>query len=329
MTPLPIVTMLMALSAAPEPKLPDVAEVRRAVERSLPYLEKEGVAWWQKHQCVTCHQMPMMFWSHYEAQKRGFTINQKVVDDLRHKVLAQMSSKVPTGDKIKVVTDSASILIWGMSVGPLDDQTKQVFEKYVDLFVQVQQADGSWLDPSLHWKGKELDPYPPLIESDATKTMYTLLAGSRVSQDKNTWAQSRDKALTWLRKTQPASHQELALRLIVAKEFGKADEVQPLLKQLLSEQKEDGGWSQAKDRPSDALATGQALVAIHAAGITDAPPAVRRAWAFLLKTQRQDGSWLIPTRNNGKPQASPSGYITSYFGTGWAVIGLTRTLPEN
>ncbi|MEX0717906.1 MAG: hypothetical protein WD066_15030, partial [Planctomycetaceae bacterium] len=56
-------------------------------------------------------------------------------------------------------------------------------------------------------------------------------------------------------------------------------------------------------------------------------PAIRRARAFLSKTQRKDGSWFVPTRNKGKPQGNDDGDVTSYFGTGWAVIGLARTLP--
>jgi len=53
------------------------------------------------------------------------------------------------------------------------------------------------------------------------------------------------------------NHQSLALRIVVEKRFGKADQVKQLTKQLLSEQREDGGWGQVKQRPSDAVATGQ------------------------------------------------------------------------
>src|SRR5262249_34665479 len=77
---------------------------------------------------------------------------------------------------------------------------------------------------------------------------------------------------------------------------------------------------QIKDRASDALATGQALVALAAAG-SARDEAVQRAWSFLLKTQRDDGSWLVPTR-----VAKGHDVIIRYNGSGWATIGLVRTL---
>src|SRR5205085_461549 len=51
------------------------ADVRKAVERSLPYLEKEGVAWMEKYNCLSCHHVPFLLWSHNEARARGFPID--------------------------------------------------------------------------------------------------------------------------------------------------------------------------------------------------------------------------------------------------------------
>ena len=76
-------------------------------------------------------------------------------------------------------------------------------------------------------------------------------------------------------------------------------------------------------RPSDALATGQALYALGVIGVSGADPAVWRAWNFLAATQRKDGSWLIQSQN---PNSHPP--VISYFGTGWATLGLMRTLPS-
>jgi squalene-hopene/tetraprenyl-beta-curcumene cyclase len=53
------------------------ADVRKAVERSLPYLEREGVAWKEKYNCLSCHHVPFLLWSHNEARARGFTIDRK------------------------------------------------------------------------------------------------------------------------------------------------------------------------------------------------------------------------------------------------------------
>jgi squalene cyclase len=94
------------------------------------------------------------------------------------------------------------------------------------------------------------------------------------------------------------------------------------VKQLLSQQGDDGSWAQIKDRPGDALAAGQALYALAAAGVGPQEAAAQRALGSLVKTQRADGSWLVPTRVKNKSIAS------SFYGSGWAAIGLVNSLPN-
>lgn len=75
-------TMILALAllapscAAQEAASPE-ASIRRAVERSLPYLEREGVAWIRQRDCLSCHHVPFLLWSHEEARARGFAVDGK------------------------------------------------------------------------------------------------------------------------------------------------------------------------------------------------------------------------------------------------------------
>ena len=52
-------------------KPPAEAEVRRAIERSLPFVEKDGVAWIQRRDCMSCHVVTFMLWAHNEAKAHG------------------------------------------------------------------------------------------------------------------------------------------------------------------------------------------------------------------------------------------------------------------
>jgi len=52
-------------------------QVRQAVDRSLPFLEKEGTAWIQKRACMSCHTVTFMLWSHAEAQAKGIKVDPK------------------------------------------------------------------------------------------------------------------------------------------------------------------------------------------------------------------------------------------------------------
>jgi squalene cyclase len=103
-------------------------------------------------------------------------------------------------------------------------------------------------------------------------------------------------------------------------------EWKPLAQQLRSAQNSDGGWSQITKAKSDAYATGQALYALAEAGAKPDDDAVRRAQAFLAKTQRQDGGWAMTSRG-----ILPSGKVATklepitHAGSAWAVLGLIRT----
>jgi squalene-hopene/tetraprenyl-beta-curcumene cyclase len=67
--------ILSATAWADDSAQVDDAAVRAAVARTLPYLEKEGVAWMNVRGCMSCHHVPLLLWSHRSAQARGFTVD--------------------------------------------------------------------------------------------------------------------------------------------------------------------------------------------------------------------------------------------------------------
>ena len=67
-------SMIAAVQADDPAPVSDTA-VRDAVSRSLPFLEKEGVAWMEGHGCMSCHHVPFLLWSHRSAQAQGFTVD--------------------------------------------------------------------------------------------------------------------------------------------------------------------------------------------------------------------------------------------------------------
>ncbi|MEI8380512.1 MAG: prenyltransferase/squalene oxidase repeat-containing protein [Planctomycetota bacterium] len=66
---------LIASSRAEDSTPPSDAVVLQAVARSLPFLEKEGVAWMHERDCISCHHVPFLLWSHRAAQSRGLTVD--------------------------------------------------------------------------------------------------------------------------------------------------------------------------------------------------------------------------------------------------------------
>src|SRR4029077_3883019 len=68
-------TLFSAMAWADDPAQVNDTAVRDAVSRSLPFLEKEGVAWMKGHGCMSCHHVPLLLWSHRSAQAQGFTVD--------------------------------------------------------------------------------------------------------------------------------------------------------------------------------------------------------------------------------------------------------------
>ncbi len=49
--------------------------VRESIARSLPFLEKEGVQWMEQRDCMSCHHVPFMVWTHHAAQAKGIAVD--------------------------------------------------------------------------------------------------------------------------------------------------------------------------------------------------------------------------------------------------------------
>jgi ATP/maltotriose-dependent transcriptional regulator MalT len=139
---------------------------------------------------------------------------------------------------------------------------------------------------------------------------------------------ARDKAVAWLTTTPSDDDpQSVAMRLVLWQRLGRpAEETQPLIQRITQRQNADGGWSQSTEMASDAWATGQALYALSHAGVKADDPMLARGREFLIKTQREDGSWAMTSRpcppsNAGAKLLMP---ITG-AGSAWGVLGLVRS----
>jgi hypothetical protein len=125
---------------------------------------------------------------------------------------------------------------------------------------------------------------------------------------------------------------ERALQLLGLKWAGVSSNNQVVRKAshaLLTEQQSDGGWAQRPSLPSDAYATGQALLALVESGaIRVADTAFKNGVQFLLNNQLEDGSWYVQSRSipfqpyfeSGFPHG-PDQWISA-AATNWASMAL-------
>jgi len=371
------------------------ADVRTAVQRSLPFLEKEGVAWMTSKGCASCHQVPFLLWSHAEARASGiavddrklaewtewtwqfsrtrrawFKLTKESLDAPReHDVLPpEVSAKLKdliekpfateeqlVAELARVLTreeltqhkaalvkratrplepdndggglDTLSQLLLGRARDPDIAKASEYRADLRDLMLRWQQPDGSWKAA-----GQLPSQNRPPAESNEVSTRWAVLAlGSPEKPDAPT-DQAVKRALDFLCKTKSGSSNEsLVTALLVEQKYGTAERAADLLAQLRARQNPDGGWAWRGTGDSDAFATGQSLYALNQSSLRADDPVVQRGVGHLIKSQQADGSWLVPSRAisaaTNQSRLDKLAPIYRYWGTAWASIGLSGTLP--
>jgi len=186
-----------------------------------------------------------------------------------------------------------------------------------------QRPDGSWTG----WA-----PRPPISGGDIRETALSVYALERYSPPGRRAEFNRriERARSYLLQEKPANPEEAIMRLM-GLTWAKTDagELRKVAAEVLAAQRADGGWAQLTTRDSDALATGEALVALRESGVLKPDSeAYQRGVKYLLRTQLSDGSWLVKTRSYPFQQLVDSGFPhgrdqwISASGTGWALLAL-------
>lgn len=301
-------------------------DVKGVVNRGVAFLAKDNLAWKESKQCFECHHAPFTIWALNEAKNQGYAVDDKALAEMTSWVvgkdyLGRLLAKRPEQKEI-VFNEAPLFLALGLEAGDTK-ATQDGLKQMLASVVQDQGKDGSW---------KRVNESRPILSSPDTLTMLALLALSApnapdLGKDGKT---AKEKGLQWLQAARPDDElQPIALRLILWRRIGRPSaEWESLAQQLQKAQNDDGGWGQIKKAKSDAFATGQALYALAEAGVKSDDAVVKKAQAFLAKSQGQDGAWPMTSRAimaNGKV-ATKYEPIT-HAASAWAVMGLVRSAP--
>lgn len=316
-----------AVAERPVPKPKPAATVRDAVERSIPLLQKTDAIFAQKSGCVSCHNNSLTAMSLAAARRHGLPVDEanartqtrvaaEFVELWRERSL--QAWPIP-GDAATV----SYILVGLAAADHVPDPATDAWARYLKI---RQAADGRWADPSHR---------PPLEASDfqATATSLRALRAYAPKARKADYEDVIRRGVEWLKSARPTTTEDRAFQLLgLTWAGGDKDAIRAAGRDLLAEQRPDGGWAQHASLASDAYATGQALVALHEAGtvaVTD--EAYQRGVKFLLSTQLGDGSWYVRSRSIPFQPYFESGFPhghdqwISVAATNWAVMALAPT----
>ncbi|HEY7427903.1 MAG TPA: prenyltransferase/squalene oxidase repeat-containing protein [Gemmataceae bacterium] len=320
-----IVALLTGTASAQEP-CPKPSDVGATIDRGLAFLAKDALAWKKEHNCASCHHASLVVWATREAKLRGHAVEEPVLAELTKWLAKSGDGKfglARPASAPKAASPKAIYFALALGADPKPDAVSQEGRKLLLKTVAAEQTEnGSWST----WP----ETRPPIFgSSDETLTVLATLAVLPAAASGDDSAKAvRDKAIRWLAETKTDDDpQSIALRLVLWNRLGRpAEEGQPLVRRIKERQNADGGWSQTKDMASDAWATGQALYALAHAGVKSDDLVIQRGHAFLIKTQRADGSWPMTSRPT-KPGGEGSKSLIPITGAGsaWAVLGLVRS----
>ncbi len=337
----PLVCVLVAWTAVGLAHADDAA-TRTAVGKSLTLLAQSDQLWFAKQSCASCHHQTLPTMAFREARQRGISIPEDVVRAQADKTVDPYRSEgaldraVQGWSMLDPGLSESYFLVGAHAAGLPPSPILAARTRFV---AYRQTPQGFW---------RTVESRPPLLGSMIASTALTLRAIQLYLAPYTPADAARRilRAKQWLLRASASDTEDLSYQVLGLEWAGAtAAEIRPFAARLLAAQRPDGGWAQLPDRPSDAYATGEALVALQQAALQQgalptANDAARKLGLnYLLKTQHPDGSWEVVTRLPSPAPVSPpyfeSGFpyghnqMISCAGTAMATIALLMSLPRS
>ena len=329
----PVVDLLVKAGAKesgtaldPGPRPQPAHSARAAVERSLPLLERTDSTFLQKSGCVSCHNNTLTAATVAAARDVGIGVDDQAAAKQLKAVATYIEGwreRALQGIGVPGDADTMSAILVGMAAEKYPpDPATDAFA----LFLKNHQApNGQWFSTAHR---------PPLESSDFQVTALSMRALQTYAPvpQRAEYEKTIQLAAQWLAKAEAQTTHDRTFQLLGLAWSGADKQIiRKVADELLAEQRPDGGWSQIPSLGSDAFATGQALVALKAAGaVTAGDSAYRRGTRWLLDNQLADGSWYVKTRARPIQPFFESGFphgrdqFISAAATNWAATALAE-----
>jgi hypothetical protein len=327
MTPTAVCCALaLAVPHVPAPP----AAVRQAVERALPLLADGAAGHVEQKTCFACHNQAFPMAAFHAAKARGFAVKDELiagqVEHIREFVESNKDAYTSgrgTGGQV----DTAGWLLFTLERAghQPDDRTAAVVE-----YLLKRDADRD------HWRASS---NRPPSEASVFTANYLALRGLKtwgMSDHKEKVAERTRTVREWLAEAPAKDTEDRVYRMRALAEVGAKKAAAKAARELIAAQRPDGGWGQTDKMPSDPYATGTVLAALaEVGGVATDAPVYRRGVAFLVRTQRADGSWYVKSRSRPFQPYYESGFpheknqFISITATGWATAALALACPTN
>jgi hypothetical protein len=312
------------------PPDPTPQGIRSSIERSLVLIQKSMSEYPQHRECFSCHHQAVPALAVSLCREKGLRVDEECFQEqliLTEEDLKGAADSYRKGEGQPGGVTRAGYALWTLETGGHrpDETTAAVVS-----FLLTRDADRA------HWRTSS--NRPPSEVSPFTATYFALrgLKSFGDAGQKDRIDERFRKARDWLVGATAEATEDRVFRLWSLKLAEAPKEViQQAANQLREGQRDDGGWGQTPDRPSDAYATGSALVALHlGADLPCSDPLYQKGLSYLMQTQKDDGSWHVVSRSKPFQPYFESGFpygkdqFISMSATAWATSALALSCPR-
>lgn len=304
---------------------------RAAAERSMSLLRTSASRMLSDGGCIACHAQPVIHIAVKLANERGWQVpasfSTESLETLRS-LWMNADQPLLQGQEGGGSPDTHIYNSFALAVaGEPASWNSDVLVHYL---LAKQRAEGNW-----HGSGASR---APIQDGDFSRTALSIraLVTYSIPARKAEIGSRIERAAKWLSAQPPVSTEDRSMQLLGLKWANLLPRVlqEARTRELLGLQRPDGGWSQTPHLSSDAYATGQVLYTLHELGVPSSDAAFKRGVEFLVKTQRDDGSWYVKSRAMKIQPYFESGFPyehdqwISAAGTAWGVMALSLAAPD-
>jgi ankyrin repeat protein len=316
--------------AVAPPQTGGIADPRVSLGRSMARVLEVAPGFPERTSCISCHHNALPAIAAETARRKGIAIDEtRARANLDHIVdfFAASVPRMMLGDPAvggEALTAGYVQVALAREHHSLDLVTGAI----IHWLLARQMPDGRWLGNGLNRPPSEYSAISHTAMAAAGLTAYDIPGLKKPIE------QSLLHAQQWLLSAAPMSAEERGMRLMGLVWTNAArPRVASAVRDVRAQQEIDGGWSQFGRTTPDAYATGLSLFALCVAGVPPTDAAYRKGVAFLLRTQYQDGTWLVKTHSFPVQRYFESGFPfgrhqwISTAGTSWASLAIAQTLP--
>lgn len=293
--------------------------VRDAIEKAIPYVQRQGAWWIDEKDCVSCHRVGHMLWSLETARSKGLAVSSRL-DEWTSWAIDKSLSKRDDG-QLHGERNKDGLAQLLLARNRTIDKYDAQLEQFAKLIATGQEEDGTW-KPGGQLPGQKRDK----AETTNVGTAWIAVALFDYRESADVKA-SFSKAIKHLDTVSDATSAEwFVARLLLAVKQKDVTQIEAMIDRLIATQNDDGGWGWILNQESDALATGMVLYALNQSGVDPKQERISKAVQFLTSSQNDDGSWDVKGTKNAKKDRVEE--TSTYWGTTWAVIALLEFVAD-